>query len=45
MMNMSSAGVAYGEEVSSANWTHVKNCSFEGCIAAFNLRDVSSLTK
>jgi len=44
-MIMSSAGMAYGEDVTSVDWMHVKNCTFSTCKAVIKLYDWSSLTK
>lgn len=45
MMDTSSAGMAYGGEVASADWIHVKNCTLDACKATSELQDLSSLTK
>jgi len=45
MMDMSSAGTAYGESDVSAEWMHVKSCTFDACKAISKLQDLSSLKK
>ena len=44
-MDMSSGGMACGEDGDCAKWMHVKSCASDACMAASELQDWSSLTK